>query len=287
MVKKLFLAISFITFIQAQDPSLSIRILQDKRIEQSEQLYSFLASGNERERELSLLAIANIQDTGAVEIVAPLLNDESPKVRAMAAFAIGMIGKSRGSSFLFRRLSVEREDKCVGELFNAIGMCGTSDDLKKIIFQSEDYQSKWNPYVAQAIFRFANRKIKDAGATKYAVSLLDDKSSIINTIYALMRINDTTVIRNNRERLIEQTINSSPLIRMWTASMLGALNDEKTISRLLSIAVTDKDWRVRVNAIRALRTKKEYKNKILKLTADKNEHVALAAVASFGEMIRN
>ncbi len=287
MVRKIFLAISLITLIQAQDSSISIRILQDKRPEHSEQLFSFLTSENERERELSLLAIANIQDTGAVDVVAPLLNDESSKVRSMAAFAIGMIGKPRGATILFRRLAVEREEKCVGELFNAIGMCGTVDDLKKIVSQTEHYQSNWKPYVAQAIFRFANRKIKDARATKYAAALLDDKPSSINATYALMRINDTTVIRNNRERLIEHTTNSSPLIRMWTASMLGALNDEETISRLLSIAVTDKDWRVRVNAIRSLRTKKEYKNEILKLTADKNEHVALAAVASFGEMIGN
>ncbi len=287
IINRIIVSFFIIAVVHAQDSIAPIRVLQDRRLTQSEQIFSLLTSPNERERELSLLAIANIQDTGAVEIVVPLLNDESPKVRAMAAFAIGMIGKSRGSSFLFRRLSVEREDKCVGELFNAIGMCGTLDDLKKIIFQSEDYQSKWNPYVAQAIFRFANRKIKDAGATKYAVSLLDDKSSIINTIYTLMRINDTTVIRNNRERLIEQTINSSPLIRMWTASILGALNDEETKSRLLSIAVTDKDWRVRVNAIRSLRTKKEYKNKVLNVTSDANEHVALAAAVSFGEMIRN
>lgn len=287
MIKKLFFIISFITFIRAQDSSLSIRILQDKRAEQSEQLYSFLTSGNEQELELSLLAIANIQDTGAVDVVAPLLNDESSKVRSMAAFALGMIGKPRGAIMLFKRLAVEREEKCVGELFNAIGMCGTSDDLKKIILQSEDYQSKWQPYVAQAIFRFANRKIKDAGATKYAAALLDDKSSIINATYALMRINDTTVIENNRERLIENTSNSSSLIRMWTATMLSALNDEESISKLLTIASNDKDWRVRVNAIRSLRTKPKYKNEMLTLTADKNEHVALAAVASFGEMIGN
>jgi len=236
---------------------------------------------------LSLLAIANIQDSGAVDVVVPFLNDESPKVRTMAAFTLGMIGKSSGASFLFNRLAVEREDRCIGELFNAIGMCGTSEDLKKMILQSEDYQSGWQPYIVQAIFRFANRRIKDAGATKYTAALLHDKSSIINATYAMMRINDTTVIKNNRERLIENVNNSSPLIRMWTATMLGAMNDEESMATLLKIVVNDNDWRVRVNAIRSLRTKRVYKNEILRLTADKNEHVALAAVASFGEMIGN
>jgi len=287
MMKKIVLTILFIPFLQAQDSSLAIRILQDKRAEQSEQLYSFLTSTNVRERELSLLAIANIQDTGAVDVVASLLNDESAKVRSMAAFALGMIGKPRGASFLFRRLSVEREEKCVAELFNAIGMCGTIDDLKKIIAESEDYQNKWKPYVAQAIFRFANRRIKDSDATKYAASLLDDKASALNAAYALMRINDSTIIENNRGHLLESMFNSSPLIRMWSATMLGSLNDEESLLSLLKSALKDNDWRVRVNAIRALRTKKKYKNEILQLTAAKNEHVALAAVASFAEMIGN
>lgn len=287
MINKIILFSFSIIIAYSQDSTFSIRIQQDKRIEQSDQLYSFLSSGNERERELSLLAIANIQDTAAVDVVTPLLNDESPKVRSMAAFAIGMIGKSRGATLLFNRISVEREEKCLAELFNAIGMCGTSDDLKKIVMQTEDYPAKWKPFVAQTIFRFANRKIKDIGATKYVASLLEDKPSLINATYALQRINDTTVIRNNRSYLIENMKNSSPLIRMWTVSILGALNDEESKSLLLNSALKDKDWRVRVNAVRALKTKFEYKNDILKLTGDPNEHVALAAVASFNEMIRN
>ncbi len=285
MIKKIFFIISFISFIQAQDSSSFIRILQDKRTEQSELVFSFLTSKNERERELSLLAIANIQDTGVVDNVAPLLNDESPKVRTMAAFALGMIGKSRSASFLFNRLAIEREDRCIGELLNAIGLCGTSDELKKLISQAEDYQSKWKPYVAQSIFRFANRKIKDPGATKYVAALLEDKPSIINATYALMRINDTSVIRNNRENIKLNVKHSSPLIRMWTATMLGVLSDEESKTTLLNIALNDNDWRVRVNAVRALKTKQEYKNNILRLTADANEHVALAAAASFAEMI--
>lgn len=287
MLRKIFLTVSIFTSINAQDSSLSIRILQDKRIEQSEQLYTFLRSENDRERERSLLAIANIQDTGAVDVVGPLLNDRSVKVRSMAAFALGMIGKQRGATMLFRRLAVEREVRCIGELFNAIGMCGTVDDLKKIVQQSEDYPSEWKPFIAQAIYRFANRKIKESGATKYTATLLDDKSSLINATYALLRINDTIVIKNNRDHLLELAENNSPLIRMWIVSMLGSLNDAESQSMVLNSAMNDKDWRVRTNAIRSLRTKPEYSKKILDLTSAANDHIALAATIAFGEMIVN
>lgn len=287
MIKKIALVISFLSFIQAQDSSLSIRILQDKRVEQSEQLITFLSSESERDRELALQAIANIQDTSAIDAVSQLLNDRSSKVRSMAAFAMGMIGKSRGATILFRRIAVEREEKCIGELFNAIGMCGTADDLRKIIAQTESFQLKWKPYVAQSIYRFANRKIKDPGATKYLLSLLDDKLSVINATYALMRINDTTLIKNNRSRIIKNSENNSPLVRMWSAPMLALLDDEESNRVLLKFALSDKDWRVRTNAVRSFRNKYNFRNEIIKLIADANEHVALASVASYGDMVEN
>ncbi|MFZ4619056.1 MAG: peptidylprolyl isomerase [Bacteroidota bacterium] len=261
-----------------------IRIHQDKRIEQSQELYTYLRSDNERERELALLAIANIQDTAAVDAVAPLLTDEVPKVRSMAAFALGMINKPRCATLLFRRLSVEREEKCVADILNAIGLCGTQDDLKKMVVQAEDYPEEWRSWLALSIARFANRKIKDITATKFAATLLNDNATVINATYALMRIGDTTVIRNNRIRLIEQLGNSSAIVRMWSASALSVLKDDETIQALTRTAEQDKDWRVRVNAIRALRSKPSSRMTVLKAINDKNEHAALSAVASYDQI---
>jgi len=261
-----------------------IRTIQDKRVEQTSELFSFLKSENARERELALLAFANIQDTTALDEAAQLLNDDMPKVRSMAAFALGMIGHPKGTSFLFRRLAVEREDECVAEYFNAIGLCGTPDDLKKIVVQAEDYPTEWRPYVAQAIIRFINRKVKDIAASKFIATLLYENNSVINATYALMRINDTTVTNNHKEKLHRQLTNTSTSVRMWSATALGALNDNVTIDRLRTSAKKDKDWRVRVNAIRALRTKSNAKSEIESLIADKNEHVALTAMATFDGM---
>jgi peptidylprolyl isomerase len=280
------LALPVLMFAQPEN-EMKIRLLQYKRLQQSQELFSFLKSEQARDRELAMLALANIQDTSAVENAAQLLNDESPKVRSMAAFAIGMIGKPRGTSFLFRRLAVEREEKCAAALFNAIGMCGTADDLKKIISQSEDFRRRWKPFVAQAVIRFANRKIKDVAASKYMGMLLNDNACIIHATYALMRINDTTVITGNREKLQQQLSNASSLVRMWSAAALGAVNDEVSIGRLQDAAMKDGDWRVRVNAIRALRTKSNFRNDLIKLIADKNDHIALTALSSYDALTTN
>lgn len=281
---QILFAFSPIIALAQGNSELSIRILQDKRVEQSPELYSFLTSGTEREKELALLAIANIQDTSALEQVIPLLSDDSPKVRSMAAFAVGMIGNPRGASILLRRLTVERDDACIGEIFNAIGMCGTADDLKHVITLSESFPSKWKTHAAVCVMRFGNRRIKDAGATRYVASMLNDTKSVINATYALMRINDTIIIRKSRERVLTLSRNGSPLLRMWSATMLGVQDDRASLARLLSLAKNDKDWRVRVHAVRALRTKSASRKELLKLLSDRNEHVALTAMASYDAM---
>ncbi|MBI2429726.1 MAG: HEAT repeat domain-containing protein [Ignavibacteriales bacterium] len=282
---KIIIVLFFPILLLAQtEDDFSIRILQDKRMENSPALYSHLASQHERERELALLAIANIQDTSAVDLVVPLLSDDSPKVRSMAAFALGMIGKPKAATALFRRLSVERNDKCMAEIFNAIGMCGTIDDLKHLVKLSESFPAKWKPHAAVSVMRFGNRKIKDAAATKYVASMLTDNASLLNATYALMRISDTTIIKKNHERLLELARNGSPLIRMWSTTMLGAIDDDASLTKLLALAKRDKDWRVRVNAVRALRTKNKFRNEMLSLLADKNEHVALTAMTSYDAM---
>lgn len=263
-----------------QDDETAIRLLQDQRSKQFENFAKTLEAPDARIRELSLLALANIQDTSSLEIILPRLNDESDKVRSMAAFAVGVLGNPRGANPLFRRLSVERNAAVVGELLNAIGLCGTKEDLRKLVIQSDHYRKEWNPHVAQAVYRFANRKIKDISAAKLVVTLLDDQKSILNAAYALMRMNDTSIIKMNLTRVRRLLSNASPVIRMWGATMLGTQRDAGTINALIVRAKRDKDWRVRVNAIRSLRSKPAGKKTLLELAADKNEHVALEAIQS-------
>ncbi len=265
----------------------SIRIMQDQRLTGSLELFAKLTSGSDRERELALLAVANIQDTSAVDRVAPLLSDANPKVRSMAAFTLGMLNTPRSATLLFRRMAVEREDKCLAEILNALGMCGDQDDLKKLITQSEHFPNDWSPWVVSSIVRFANRKVRDHSATKYAASKLNDRSAVLNATYALLRINDTTVIRSVRSQLIDQLKSSSAVLRMWTAAALTALNDDGTAAALSVAGENDQDWRVRVNALRAIRNNPAARPLLLKTIADKNEHVALTAVASYDQQVKN
>jgi len=66
---------------------------------------------------------------------------------------------------------------------------------------------------------------------------------------------------------------------MWTATIVGTVNDPVALDALVKCAAHDKDWRVRVNAVRAMRTfsGKTARPVLFSLIADSNEHVSLAA----------
>lgn len=266
---------------------ISIRILQDSRETGSAELMAYLRSPDARHRELALLAFANIQDTAAYEAIVPLLNDSQPAVRSMAAFALGMLGKSIAADPLFARLSAERDVRCREAILDAIGLCGTADALARLVTEAATYPESWNPSIVQSIARFANRKITDTDATRLVVSLLEDTSCLTGALYAVLRINDATVMYENRRTLSGYLDHPAPDVRMWSAAALRSVDDAAIKERLLICAEEDTDWRVRVNAVTALRASHEAKDRILKLAIDPNGHVSLAAVTAYDVLTRN
>jgi peptidylprolyl isomerase len=263
------------------DTKTSIRLLQDRRSEGSAELYAFLRSPNTQEREAALLAVANNMDTAAYDHVLSLLNDSAASVRRMAAFTLGMIGTPSTASVLLQRIDSESSMPCIDELLNAVGMCGSSNDLDAMTAGADRYPVSWKPMIARSIARFANRRITGAAGTRYVAELLYDSASVRDAVYAMMRINDTLMIDGNRERLLALTDDPSPEIRMWTAVMLKVINTDAALITLISLAERDQDWRVRVNAIGSLRSKRASRDRVLRLIADPNEHVALAAAGAY------
>ena len=266
---------------------LMIRILQDKRESGTTELFQYLRSPNPRYRELALVALANIQDTTTFAQVVTLLNDRQPAVRSMAAFALGMIGHRTAATQLFNRMPVETDTHTREALFDAVGLCGGADDLAELMRKAEDFPGDWNVSLVRSIARFANRKIVNTDATRYIVSLLEDSSIGTDALYALMRINDASVIHENRRTLARHLDHPSPVIRMWSALALRGVNDAAVTDRLLICAEEDVDWRVRVNAITALRASPEAKARVLKLAIDSNGHVSLAAMTAYDVLSRN
>jgi len=273
----------FISFLSAQPLTLQhIRILQDKRVVQSMELNSFLNSSSSKLRREALLAAANIQDTTAIDVVEKLLNDEDSSVRSMAAFALGLLGRPQSIEPLFARLWKEKDEKTVREILNAIGRCGSSGSLAMLIDNLRKISPKFKPYIAEAFARFSIRRVRDMNTYPVLVSMLKDKSCAEEAMYALMRINDSSVANIYSDEILPYLKHKSPHVRMWSATILGNSTDGKIKQQLVGVAKNDVDWRVRVNALRALRNSplKSIENTIKLLAEYKNEHVSLTALST-------
>ncbi|HTY10576.1 MAG TPA: peptidylprolyl isomerase [Bacteroidota bacterium] len=256
----------------------SITELQNARNVADGKLYAYLHSSNPIERSRAALALANIQDSSSIPVLLPMLDDSIPMVRRSVAFALGQTGRQEAAKYLIRRIPLDADAMSAQEEIDALAKCGNGEDLKTLIAIAPRLPGRIQRSVALSIARFAIRRIKDSLATEYAASLIGNSESRPMAVYALMRIADSTSVARHLARFIPLMDDSSAETRMWTGSLLSLASDSLARAAVVSHAVDDPDWRVRVNCVRALKSQGERASRLLlSLVSDNNEHVALTA----------
>ena len=173
----------------------------------------------------------------------------------------------------------EPDAQCVQEIVDAIGKCGSREHLQKLVEMAPTFFRGDQSPVALSVARFAIRRIKDSLATEYAAGLVGNSGSTKMAVYAMMRIGDSLSAKRHLPTLVSAMNDNSPEIRMWTAAVLGLVSDSIARVAVMSHALDDTDWRVRVNCVRSLRNQRaeDVSPVLISLMADRNEHVALTA----------
>ncbi|MGA9407792.1 MAG: HEAT repeat domain-containing protein, partial [Bacteroidota bacterium] len=265
----------------------SIEELQNSRSRVDGKLYRYLHSSNPSERSRAAVALANIQDSSSIPFLLPLLQDSIPAVRRSAAFAIGQIGGSRTGLLLLERLQLESDSTCVQEIIDAVGKCGTHEDLNALVVIAPTFSGKTQSSVALSVARFAIRKIQDSVATEFVANLIGRSECARMAVYAMMRIGDSSSVKRHLPALITSMNDHSPEVRMWTGTILGLVMDTAATTALLTHVVDDPDWRVRVNCVRSLRSHpvENISPVLISLIAGKNEHVALTAFSVLNAVV--
>jgi cyclophilin family peptidyl-prolyl cis-trans isomerase/HEAT repeat protein len=272
--------------------------MQDKRTIFDGKLISFISDQDPVIREKAVFAFGSIQDTNVIPLLLDRIsNDNNPKVVYAAVFAIGqtagLMGKSKREE-LEHDLVWARMDQTRGiatdRLIEEIGKFGSEQALNDLILRFGNDQIAVKPSVlAMSIARFAIRNVVSRDAVLYLLQFIrTDDSTPWQVMYALQRIGKHVEIKNNLEQIAQLWKHRDPLVRMQVAALLGKTRDSLIcLEPLRKLFDTDPDWKVRVNAVRALcnfdlKSQSEIVRRIESAFFAGNTNLATAAISAFG-----
>ena len=293
-------ALHFTVHAQQLSTPLLHTILTAQDLRDTKTISKLLKDKNSAVRAKSAFACGSIQDTSLIAQLQNLLADRNADVRLAASFALGQLGyvidsldRASVSQSLTRRLSIEREGRVQIRILEALGKVGDEQSLSILVAAGESFRSPViKSEAALAIGRYAYRGIKSKVATEFAAGLLAPsfRGDHWKAAYALMRIADSSLFARHEDQIMQAASHASPDVRMFIASALGKIVAiPKAANALLALARSDRDWRVRVNAIKALTHVApslyvRFLPPLLRMTADSNEHVSLTTLATLGDM---
>lgn len=269
--------------------------LQDLRTVHDGKLISFLSDGDPIVRERAALAFGSIQDTALLTPLIHNLTDPDSAVQFAAAFAIGQTAgqlsrKSRQIleyDLIWARLD---QTQAVDRLIEEMGKFGSEQALYDLLLRFGNvFPRVHTTALVMSIARFAIRGITSIEAVRYLLTLIKPpEATPWQVVYALQRIGDHNETRQELEHIVQLYKHTDPLVRMHLAMLLGKIRDEKTsLEPLQKLADFDPDWRVRVNALKALGNFKlkghdEIIETFRRAFSSGNEYVALTALSTFG-----
>jgi peptidylprolyl isomerase len=221
------------------------------------------------------------------------LTDHSNAVQLEAAFALGQTGvvlSQKGREALAYDLIWKRLDQTTvaDQVIEEIGKFGTAEALNDLMVRIGNVSmTKNSAGLIMCIARYGIRGISSPDAVRYLLRFIRPASSTPwQVVYALQRIGDRPETRDELETLVLLCRHDDPLVRMNLALLLGKLKDERiSLDPLARMAEFDTDWRVRLNAIKALAAfnlrNRDHELEIFRRAFDDNNtYIRLTALSS-------
>lgn len=206
-----------------------------------------------------LYTLASVQSDSAINAILRKLSSPSARVREYAAFALGQTlrlspAATRFEDTVLTHLASESNRAVRYELIVALGHFGSRSALEKLLaLNLKDRVLK--DAIAEAIARAALRRVVSETLTAAVASLYAEsaRSPMFNfALYALSRIADSTLLAPHQRLILDALQSPFAEHRATAALAASALRTPESHAALLT-ATRDRDWRVAVSALRALR----------------------------------
>lgn len=278
--------------LAADDTLWLITTLQDRRATDS--LIALHQSARAIYREAVALALASVQDTAALSALYQLLNDAEPRVRKMAAYAIGQIGSTRSAANLIFAVQKDKSAAVVSAAAEALGKCADSAALQVLAALRYDApeQAQQRHGQMMGLYRALTWKrlrlpIGDSKALSFLAPNYPDSLRIMAANY-FARSPDKVYEPITRE-LLAALNDNHPHVRLNIALALSNSTSSKVQQKLLEAIQKDAAYEVQIAALRAIGTLKNpiplepIKEVIGKSLCSAQPNIAVAAA----EVIRN
>jgi HEAT repeat protein len=220
---------------------------KDRRLGDSLSIY--LKNSHPSYRRESVLAYASLQDSNYVEVIGKLLlNDTDSSVRRAGAFALGQTPAVKSEHLLYESSGKETSKQVLAETIEAYGKVSTTWRLD---FRSDD--TVLTNALAWSYYRMGVREQSNEALNEKAAEFLKShyaKSTRLGAAHYFSR--GAKNFEKHQEALILSTRDTSPEVRMAATSALKKVNSEPSRIAIQKILKQDPDYRVRINALRAL-----------------------------------
>lgn len=240
-----------------------------------------------RVRARAAFALASLQDPATAGALVSALEDPSPFVRADVAFALGRVGGEGVGSALVGALGAEPDREVRRRLVEAVGMAGDAEAVDAL---ARYHEARLEAGIVMALARALVREVESDAAVERVGSAITHPDPEVRTAaaYLMARADNPAVwyAYRRRARIALAGWDKDEPAAMWAIQGLGRSGDFYSRDLLREWARTAEDWRVRVNAIRALSLRfpdVPTLDVFLDALDDPYRHVGIAAVEGMGE----
>ncbi|WP_250630870.1 peptidylprolyl isomerase [Rhodoflexus caldus] len=245
--------------LAADDTLWLITDLQDHRATDS--LVALHQHPSATYREAVALALASVQDTAALSALYRLLNDTEPRVRKMAAYAIGQTGSTQSAAHLIFAIQKDKAAEVTAAAAEALGKCADSAALQVLAALRYDAPEQAPQRYGQmtGLYRALTWKrlrlpAGDSKALSFLAANYPDSLRVMAANY-FARNPDKAYDPITRE-LLSALSDNHPHVRLNIALALGNSALAEVQQKLLEIIQKDAAYEVRVAALRAIGSQK-------------------------------